>query len=230
MSTWYEQVQEFAKAANAAQNQLDPERWPLIPESATPLSKPAIKFISRMLEDELDEFEEATTEYEQADALLDIIYYTLDTAAKHGLPITFEYDRMHETTPEFMPAGKVAVIANALRVRVSNIGTGDPATNLSNICYMTNRFADAQGYDLDPLFELVQEANMAKIPVTLDTDPESSRYGKVLKPEGWTAPDLRIKEALEAQKLIITDDNPQDMDEWLDEERAKAAKERGDDV
>ncbi len=229
MKTWYEQVQEFSKKANKAQNELDPSKWVLIPESATPLNQAAIEFISQMILDEIEELEEAETEYEQADAFLDIIYYTLDTAAKHSIVIDFPIDRRHPTvTPILLEDGKLEAITTALRNLVSNI-EGDGSV-LQQICLFCHRFADATGYDLNPLFDLVQSANMAKFPegiVTLNTDPESKRYGKVEKPEGWQSPDSKIKEALEAQKLTI-DYKGQDIDGWLKEQREKAAKERGD--
>lgn len=225
--TWYEQVQEFARKANTAQNQLDPERWPLIPESPTQLSDTAMNFIKKMLLDEIEEFEEATTIYEQADALLDMIYYILDTCAKHSLTIKHGFDRMHDTLPFLFKHEEAAAVARMIRVNVDKLGEKEHRLSLEMTAIIIHRFADAHGMDLDPLFDLVQEANMAKFPegvVTLDTDPESSRYGKVLKPEGWVAPDLKIKEALESQKMIFKYESDQDLDAWLQEQQEKAAK------
>ena len=47
------------------------------------------------------------------------------------------------------------------------------------------------GYDLDPLIDIVCEANLSKLKdgkVIKDTDPQSPRFGKILKPEGWKDP------------------------------------------
>ena len=47
------------------------------------------------------------------------------------------------------------------------------------------------GVDLDPLIDIVCEANNSKIvdgKVLRDQDPNSQRYGKILKPEGWKEP------------------------------------------
>ena len=225
MTEWYEQVQDFSKLANKAQNELDPIKWPLIPESPTNLSDGAIKFITQMVLDEIEEFEEATTDYEQADALLDIIYYTLDTAAKHSLEIEIPSTRKHpDAKPALIEDGKVDMISRSLKDIIMSLSSTDHQHTLNTLCVMAERFADAHGFHLEPLFQLVQDANMDKFPegiVTLDTNPKSKRYGKVEKPEGWTAPDSKIKAALEAQSLTINYEGG-DIDEWLKEQRKKA--------
>jgi len=223
---WYEQVQEFSKIANSAQHALNPSKWPLIPESPTQLSDTAATFISQMIEDEIQEFEDAETEYEQADALLDIVYYTLDTAAKHALPLEFETGRVYPNKrPTLISVFEASVIADSLRVIAARImASDDHQEALRDMCYIAVRHADESGFDLNPLFKLVQDANMAKFPegvVTLDTDPASKRYGKVEKPAGWQKPDSKIKEALEDQKISFNYEDGQDIDEWYAEQKRK---------
>ena len=84
-----------------------------------------------------DELLDAGSIIEQADALVDAIYYLCDCAVKHGL-------------------------------------------------------------NLDPLFEIVHRANMEKL---VDGKAMKDNRGKVLKPEGWVAPDEDLQLELERQQL-----------------------------
>lgn len=64
---------------------------------------------------------------------------------------------------------------------------------LEDIKYYIDDCLAKHGVDGDALFDVVHAANMAKLvdgQVLLDTDRTSPRFGKVLKPEGWTAPDI----------------------------------------
>jgi hypothetical protein len=218
MKTWFEQVQEFSCTANKAQNALDPRRWPLIPKSETPMSESASQFIVKMVRDELEELKEAKTDYEQADALLDIIYYILDTAAKHCARIDFETARRFpERTPKLFR--NVDSIIQTIEAQLDKVPE-QQFSILTVICSFCFKFADAEGFDLNPLFDIVQEANMAKFKggVSLDADPNSPRYGKVLKPKGWIAPDELLKEAVKAQKIVHSE-SLDDLDEWVEQQR-----------
>lgn len=53
------------------------------------------------------------------------------------------------------------------------------------------------GIDPDPLFQLVQAANMAK--VWPDGTVHKREDGKILKPPGWQAPDEQIAEEINRQ-------------------------------
>lgn len=225
MRTWYEEVKEFSAIANEAQNKLNPELFPLIPKSPTMLSTESLEFICQMILDETEELKEATTDYDQADAFLDIIYYILDTGAKHCLDIEFGTDRQRDTIPAFITdLGPMVLNINQAVKRLSTATSIPQVTHeLSFICAMCFTYADTSGFNLNPLFDIVQKANMAKFKdgvVLLDEDIVSPRYGKVLKPIGWEKPDSKIKEEIDSQKVII-DFGEVDPDEWLKEQKAK---------
>lgn len=61
--------------------------------------------------------------------------------------------------------------------------TPDQIDALCDLLYVTYGTAVEMGLDLEPFFELVQEANMKKTAGPLRAD------GKKLKPPGWEAPD-----------------------------------------
>mgnify|MGYP001942385311 CR=1 FL=1 len=113
------------------------------------MTEAQINFIATMCEDEVQELRDAKTIGEQADAIVDTIYYLCDAAIKSGM-------------------------------------------------------------QLDPIFDMVHAANMTKVTpegvVLRDTDPESDRFGKILKPEGFIAPNALIEEYI-AKQIDPTIDN-----------------------
>lgn len=66
-----------------------------MPKVPKKLCKEEIAFVRRMVNDELDELEAATTIGEQADALCDGVYYLLSTAAKYIPSLNPIYDIVH---------------------------------------------------------------------------------------------------------------------------------------
>ncbi len=111
-------VREFTKACHDN-----------LPETPTLMSKDAVAFIRKMVNDELDELEEANAVVDQADALVDAIYYICDCAVRHGM-------------------------------------------------------------NLDPLFAIVHQANMKKV---VNGKVIRRDDGKILKPEGWEAPEPKLE-------------------------------------
>lgn len=67
---------------------------------------------------------------------------------------------------------------------------------LDHICdsiYVLVGLATNVGLPLDNAFQIVHEANMSKVLGPLvPTGPTFNEYGKVMKPEGWIAPDKKI--------------------------------------
>ena len=81
------------------------------------------------------------------------------------------------------------------------VAQGDALTDISYFNY--GSFVVA-GIDPQPLFDIVQGANMAKLgadgkPIIRESD------GKVMKPEGWVAPEPLLE--AEIQRQIDTDSN-----------------------
>ena len=62
------------------------------------------------------------------------------------------------------------------------------ADALADIIYIACGTAVAYGIPLDDVFEEVHASNMAKL---VDGKPIYREDGKVLKPEGWTPPDIK---------------------------------------
>ena len=66
-----------------------------------------IAFIRKMVNDEMDELEEATNITEQADALVDAIYYICDTAVRHGMNLDPLFAIVHRANMQKVVNGKV---------------------------------------------------------------------------------------------------------------------------
>ncbi len=62
------------------------------------------------------------------------------------------------------------------------------ADALTDLAYVVYGMADIYGIDLDACFRCVHESNMAKLGP--DGKPIFRADGKILKPDGWTKPDL----------------------------------------
>lgn len=72
-----------------------------------------IEFIKDMVNDELLELKEAKTIAEQADALVDAIYYLFDTAVKHGIDLDPIFSIVHNANlKKIRPDGHVIKSSN----------------------------------------------------------------------------------------------------------------------
>ena len=91
-----EQVRQFTMACN--------DELPAKPQL---MSTEAIAFIRTMVNDELAELEESKNVIEQADALVDAIYYICDTAVRHGLNLDPLFDIVHGANMSKVVDGKV---------------------------------------------------------------------------------------------------------------------------
>ena len=90
------QVQQFTEACN--------DELPRFPQ---PMTSEGIAFIRQMVNDELDELEVAQSITEQADALVDAIYYICDFAARHGINLDPLFDIVHGANMQKVVNGKV---------------------------------------------------------------------------------------------------------------------------
>ena len=75
------------------------------------------------------------------------------------------------------------------------------AVELADIIYIACGTAVSYGIPLDKVFEEVHRSNMAKL---VDGKPLKREDGKVIKPEGWTPPDIEsvIKKQHEKNTLL----------------------------
>lgn len=78
-----------------------------LPTSPELMSSEKIAFIRKMVNDEMDELEEAKDVVEQADALVDAIYYICDTAVRHGMNLDPLFDIVHDANMKKVVNGKV---------------------------------------------------------------------------------------------------------------------------
>ena len=90
------QVREFTMACN--------DDLPAHPQNMTP---EGIAFIREMVNDELDELMAAQTVTEQADALVDAIYYICDFAVRNGINLDPLFDIVHNANMQKVVNGKV---------------------------------------------------------------------------------------------------------------------------
>ena len=90
------QVREFTKACS--------DDLPAHPQNMT---EEGIAFIRQMVNDELDELVEAKNVTEQADALVDAIYYICDFAARNGINLDPLFEIVHGANMQKVVDGKV---------------------------------------------------------------------------------------------------------------------------
>ena len=90
-------VKEFSDACNDGNNPVRPQL----------MDEKAIEFIAEMVNDELQELREATDVAEQADALVDAMYYICDTAVRHGFNLDRIFDVVHVANMQKVVDGRV---------------------------------------------------------------------------------------------------------------------------
>jgi predicted HAD superfamily Cof-like phosphohydrolase len=82
----------------------------------------------------------------------------------------------------------------------------DQADALIDLLYFAFGTLVEMGVQPEPIFDIVQEANMAKL--WPDGNPKYREDGKILKPDNWEAPEPKIK--LEIEKQIKDGDEIKD--------------------
>jgi predicted HAD superfamily Cof-like phosphohydrolase len=95
--TYTTSVKEFSDACNDGNN----------PSSPQLMDNTAVEFIAEMVNDELQELREATDLAEQADALVDAIYYICDTAVRHGMNLDRVFEVVHGANMAKVVDGRV---------------------------------------------------------------------------------------------------------------------------
>jgi predicted HAD superfamily Cof-like phosphohydrolase len=95
--TYTTAVKEFSDACNDGDNPSTPQL----------MGDGAVAFIVEMVNDELQELREATDVAEQADALVDAIYYICDTAVRHGMNLDRVFDIVHGANMQKVVDGRV---------------------------------------------------------------------------------------------------------------------------
>lgn len=94
--TYVRTVREFTVACNEG-----------IPQKPQFMTQEQIKFIEKMVNDEMKELASATSVTEQADALVDAIYYLCDCAVKQGMNLDPLFEIVHAANMAKVVDGKV---------------------------------------------------------------------------------------------------------------------------
>lgn len=95
--TYTTSVKEFSDACNGHE----------LPSTPQLMDAQAVEFIAEMVNDELQELREATDVAEQADALVDAIYYICDTAVRHGMNLDRLFAIVHSANMGKVVDGRV---------------------------------------------------------------------------------------------------------------------------
>lgn len=72
----------------------------------------------------------------------------------------------------------------------------DLADGITDTIYIALGTAVEAGIEIEPIFQIVQNANMSKL---VDGKPLYHPNGKVAKPEGWEAPEPKIQAEIDRQ-------------------------------
>ena len=98
-------------------------------------------------------------------------------------------------TPKFPDGGERVLRMRLLKEEFDEYNEGEYHNDLENIAkeladiiYIVCGTAVSYGIPLDRVFEEVHRSNMAKL---VDGKPIRRDDGKILKPEGWTPPDIK---------------------------------------
>ncbi|HMB00877.1 MAG TPA: HAD family hydrolase [Spirochaetota bacterium] len=78
-----------------------------LPERPRLMTREQIAFIKKMVNDELEELEQARDITEQADALADAVYYICDVAVRHGINLDPLFTIIHQANMNKIINGKV---------------------------------------------------------------------------------------------------------------------------
>ena len=100
-----------------------------LPDKPVLMSPESIAFIRQMVNDEMQELADAVNIPEQADALLDAIYYICDTAVRHGFNLDKLFEIVHRANMSKVINGKVIRRDDGKIMKPD--GWQDPAVKLS---------------------------------------------------------------------------------------------------
>ena len=105
------------------------------------------------------------------------------------------------TEPKMLEPERLATRQTWLQEEVNEISEAktveDLADGIADVIYIALGHAVEAGIDIDKIFKIVQDANMAKLGP--DGKPVYKDDNKIGKPEGWEAPEPKIVAELERQ-------------------------------
>lgn len=138
------------------------------PDKPQPMSRDSVMFITRMIMSELDELVcTVTGSSEERDQFLQEALSTRDPCKNIG--------HKHYPTEDDLIAGQFDALVDAW--------------------YYSLNVAAKHGVNMSAIFDLVHGANMAKRDPVTGTFLKRESDGKIIKPAGWTSPDITAEVA-----------------------------------
>ncbi len=163
------------------------------PEEPVALTDPYKRFLWDNVYSEIGELYLYTEKHEQVDAIVDIAIYTIDVCLRNG------YDKHYlepiiESDYDFSADAFQTFLNSALK----NVLTGHSVITHMESCFgilhICQRAMTQLGYPLAPFVELVANYNNSKL---VDGVAILNDKDKIMKPDGWVAPDRDIKVLME---------------------------------
>ncbi len=163
---------------------------PLVPQ---PLSIHYKRFLWDNVYSELGEFHLAVDKLEQVDAIVDTAIYTIDVCLRNG------YDAAYALFYESIdPNYKVMRFVSKVPQILKGVLYTDSTTVQMELCFEIltecENALNSLGYPLIEFVKLVANYNNSKL---VDGVAILAPNGKILKPEGWVAPDRDLKALME---------------------------------
>jgi predicted HAD superfamily Cof-like phosphohydrolase len=186
-----------------------------------PPSKIDVKFIRRMIIDEMEEFEEAKDLAEQIDALLDAVYYILNACAKVNYDVSKSwgeimtslgistsndmikdaidhfnldkdrYKKWFDTDKKMLSTSVVWYICGTAYEITIFDEEDKVVTELLEIVHFMLCMCATTNIDVHKIWDLIHKANMTKF-----TDGYEREDGKWCKPANFVPPDAAIREEI----------------------------------
>ena len=149
-----------------------------------------------MLE-ELAEFAAADDLVGQLDAIADLVYFVVGTAVAAGRRLSARPYRYKTGCPPSCPARdfRVMWVLKVAAVLEAFVGATDLRIQMDKLdlvmAYIADALAAMNVLDFGAVFDAVHEANMTKVWADGRVHYREGD-GKVIKPEGWVGPEVRI--------------------------------------
>ena len=184
-------IETFTKAAMVAKGQE-------IPAEPKAMDMKARRFVWDMVMSELGELVLAENKADQVDALADAMIYCIDSAIRHGWSDlwrseqedeSFLQTRCHPPMNRDEKAFAHGKVYNILTEFLLSTDLDSQRTALFDLILHLGLKINLAGYETRPIISYIADANDSKL---VDGCAILSEAGKVLKPEGFVAPDIAL--------------------------------------
>ena len=154
-----------------------------LPNEPVLMDEAARRFLWDNVQSEMGEYYLAKDPWDKTDALVDAIVYTTDVCLRHGIEPELPDDiPLNEVFQELTPM----YVANYLRACIVAEDLDDQRRGVTSLLFA---LVGSCVLPVEPFLEQQRLSNGAKI--AKDGTVTLSDKGKILKPEGWKAPDVK---------------------------------------